>query len=137
MTLIPMGQNGVEDRPKRKRILIPFPIGKIFVTFVQFDISFHTICPFQLGPNSGLHIIIFDEIDAICKVRGSVVSIVNIIIIIEGFPREGSQSPKPNGKKVVYRKVTSGCSRISQTGALIPDFWAKYYYLARFWSKTA
>ncbi|CAG7726159.1 unnamed protein product, partial [Allacma fusca] len=27
---------------------------------------------FQLGPNSGLHIIIFDEIDAICKQRGSV-----------------------------------------------------------------
>jgi vesicle-fusing ATPase len=27
----------------------------------------------QLGPNSGLHIIIFDEIDAICKTRGSVV----------------------------------------------------------------
>ena len=27
----------------------------------------------QLGPNSGLHIIIFDEIDAICKSRGSVV----------------------------------------------------------------
>lgn len=27
---------------------------------------------FQLGPNSGLHIIIFDEIDAICKSRGSV-----------------------------------------------------------------
>lgn len=26
----------------------------------------------QLGPNSGLHIIIFDEIDAICKSRGSV-----------------------------------------------------------------
>lgn len=26
----------------------------------------------QLGPNSGLHIIIFDEIDAICKARGSV-----------------------------------------------------------------
>jgi len=25
-----------------------------------------------LGPNSGLHIIIFDEIDAICKQRGSV-----------------------------------------------------------------
>ena len=27
---------------------------------------------FQMGPNSGLHIIIFDEIDAICKARGSV-----------------------------------------------------------------
>lgn len=27
---------------------------------------------FQAGPNSGLHIIIFDEIDAICKQRGSV-----------------------------------------------------------------
>lgn len=26
----------------------------------------------RLGPNSGLHIIIFDEIDAICKQRGSV-----------------------------------------------------------------
>lgn len=26
----------------------------------------------QAGPNSGLHIIIFDEIDAICKARGSV-----------------------------------------------------------------
>lgn len=26
----------------------------------------------QAGPNSGLHIIIFDEIDAICKQRGSV-----------------------------------------------------------------
>ena len=25
----------------------------------------------RLGPNSGLHIIIFDEIDAICKQRGS------------------------------------------------------------------
>ena len=53
-----------------------FPIGKLFVTFIQFDITFHTICPFQLGPNSGLHIIIFDEIDAICKARGSVVSII-------------------------------------------------------------
>ena len=29
----------------------------------------------QCGMNSGLHIIIFDEIDAICKARGSVVSI--------------------------------------------------------------
>ncbi|CAF2409567.1 unnamed protein product [Rotaria sp. Silwood2] len=28
----------------------------------------------RLGPNSGLHIIIFDEIDAICKARGSVAS---------------------------------------------------------------
>ena len=28
----------------------------------------------QCGINSGLHIIIFDEIDAICKARGSVVS---------------------------------------------------------------
>ncbi|UJR28787.1 hypothetical protein I4U23_010013 [Adineta vaga] len=28
----------------------------------------------RLGPNSGLHIIIFDEIDAICKSRGSVAS---------------------------------------------------------------
>lgn len=27
--------------------------------------------PAQLGANSGLHIIIFDEIDAICKQRGS------------------------------------------------------------------
>ena len=26
----------------------------------------------QMGVNSGLHIIIFDEIDAICKARGSV-----------------------------------------------------------------
>ena len=26
----------------------------------------------QMGPNSGLHIIIFDEIDAICKARGTV-----------------------------------------------------------------
>ena len=26
----------------------------------------------RMGPNSGLHIIIFDEIDAICKARGSV-----------------------------------------------------------------
>ena len=30
---------------------------------------FHAV--FQLGINSGLHIIIFDEIDAICKQRGS------------------------------------------------------------------
>jgi len=30
------------------------------------------IC-FQCGSMSGLHIIIFDEIDAICKARGSVV----------------------------------------------------------------
>jgi len=29
----------------------------------------------SLGNNSGLHIIIFDEIDAICKARGSVVSL--------------------------------------------------------------
>lgn len=28
----------------------------------------------QLGPNSGLHVIIFDEIDAICRPRGSVSS---------------------------------------------------------------
>ena len=33
---------------------------------------FYLIFNFQLGPNSGLHIIIFDEIDAICKSRGSV-----------------------------------------------------------------
>lgn len=26
----------------------------------------------RMGPNSGLHIVIFDEIDAICKARGSV-----------------------------------------------------------------
>lgn len=26
---------------------------------------------FQLGANSGLHIIIFDELDAICKQRGT------------------------------------------------------------------
>lgn len=30
----------------------------------------------RMGNNSGLHIIIFDEIDAICKARGSVVSII-------------------------------------------------------------
>lgn len=30
-----------------------------------------TFC-LQAGPYSGLHIIIFDEIDAICKARGSV-----------------------------------------------------------------
>jgi len=30
------------------------------------------LCREQMGPNSGLHIIIFDEIDAICKARGSV-----------------------------------------------------------------
>lgn len=30
------------------------------------------IANFQLGPNSGLHIIILDEMDAICKARGSV-----------------------------------------------------------------
>ena len=73
----------MEDRPRRKRILIQLntvnshtsPIEKLLVTFVQFGITFYTICPFQLGPNSGLHIIIFDEIDAICKARGSVVSI--------------------------------------------------------------
>ena len=29
----------------------------------------------RLGPNSGLHIIIFDEIDAICKQRGTAVCI--------------------------------------------------------------
>ena len=29
----------------------------------------------RLGPHSALHIIIFDEIDAICKTRGSVVSL--------------------------------------------------------------
>ncbi|RNA33485.1 hypothetical protein BpHYR1_008947, partial [Brachionus plicatilis] len=29
----------------------------------------------RLGPNSGLHIIIFDEIDAICKQRGTAVII--------------------------------------------------------------
>ena len=29
----------------------------------------------RCGPNSGLHIIIFDEIDAICKQRGSAVRI--------------------------------------------------------------
>lgn len=30
------------------------------------------MCYLQSGPNSGLHIVIFDEIDAICKQRGSV-----------------------------------------------------------------
>lgn len=30
----------------------------------------------RCGPNSGLHIIIFDEIDAICKQRGSMVSLL-------------------------------------------------------------
>lgn len=34
---------------------------------------------FQCGPHSGLHIIIFDEIDAICKARGSVVCIKKCI----------------------------------------------------------
>lgn len=29
----------------------------------------------KLGPNSGLHIIIFDEIDAICKQRGTAVGL--------------------------------------------------------------
>ena len=35
---------------------------------------------FQCGNHSGLHIIIFDEIDAICKSRGSVVSIIILCI---------------------------------------------------------
>jgi vesicle-fusing ATPase len=38
---------------------------------------------FQLGPNSGLHIIIFDEIDAICKTRGSVVR--RIVLQLKSF----------------------------------------------------
>ena len=32
----------------------------------------------RLGPNSGLHIIIFDEIDAICKARGSQAGIITL-----------------------------------------------------------
>ena len=39
----------------------------IFSPYLTFP-SFYE----QMGPNSGLHIIIFDEIDAICKARGSV-----------------------------------------------------------------
>ena len=36
----------------------------------------------KLGPNSGLHIIIFDEFEAICKQRGSTVnSILNLLEI--------------------------------------------------------
>lgn len=34
----------------------------------------------RCGSNSGLHIIIFDEIDAICKQRGSMVNFNNIKI---------------------------------------------------------
>jgi vesicle-fusing ATPase len=47
----------------------------IFVRKQNFRVYWSkTVFLFQLGPNSGLHIIIFDEIDAICKSRGSVVS---------------------------------------------------------------
>jgi len=35
-------------------------------------LQLYVVCCEQMGPNSGLHIIIFDEIDAICKARGSV-----------------------------------------------------------------
>jgi len=44
--------------------------GVIFCGICEYinDMS----CCAQMGPNSGLHIIIFDEIDAICKARGSV-----------------------------------------------------------------
>jgi SpoVK/Ycf46/Vps4 family AAA+-type ATPase len=34
----------------------------------------------RMGPNSGLHIIIFDEIDAICKQRGSVAGINDTVV---------------------------------------------------------
>lgn len=39
----------------------------------------------RLGPNSGLHIIIFDEIDAICKQRGTAVGFLNIFIQLQFF----------------------------------------------------
>lgn len=32
----------------------------------------------RLGANSALHIIVFDEIDAICKTRGSTVSLCSV-----------------------------------------------------------
>ena len=38
----------------------------------ETSIDYKKIIHSQAGPNSGLHIIIFDEIDAICKARGSV-----------------------------------------------------------------
>lgn len=37
----------------------------------------------RCGANSGLHIIIFDEIDAICKQRGSVVSACRSIVNVK------------------------------------------------------
>lgn len=39
-----------------------------------FTLHMRLFCSLQCGANSGLHIIIFDEIDAICKQRGSTVS---------------------------------------------------------------
>lgn len=45
-------------------------------TFLSLFLKLKTLFSSQCGVNSGLHIIIFDEIDAICKSRGSVVCIV-------------------------------------------------------------
>lgn len=45
----------------------------LYLHFRRKIINSHIICfCTQAGANSGLHIIIFDEIDAICKQRGSV-----------------------------------------------------------------
>ena len=55
------------------------------VNFVSFS--------FQSGMLSGLHIIIFDEIDAICKARGSVVS-----ILVLGIPNSSRSMLYPGLK---------------------------------------
>lgn len=58
-----------EEEEKRVGVWYIYFSKICFTIFLIFD-SFS-----KLGPNSGLHIIIFDEIDAICKQRGTAVSL--------------------------------------------------------------
>ncbi len=51
---------------------MPKITNNIIIIITFSNILLNLCFLFQLGPNSGLHIIIFDEIDAICKARGSV-----------------------------------------------------------------
>ncbi|KAG2460970.1 NSF ATPase, partial [Polypterus senegalus] len=58
------GSEGLDDRLQEitRKVMMPLRLGRCLLP---------VILQCSLGANSGLHIIIFDEIDAICKQRGS------------------------------------------------------------------
>lgn len=60
----------MEQSPSMESFALPF--GLVCLIYSNyFNCLPYNFFPYQLGANSGLHIIIFDEIDAICKQRGS------------------------------------------------------------------